>query len=95
MGAFTPAENASSFSQRFLCLSRACLGELIVFEWKRLKNGAFRTPSSGDRQQGLDSISSWDRRDRPHDAVAERGSVLAVKGLRRGHEVAVRQRIWF
>eukprot|EP01046_Picozoa_sp_COSAG06_P033506 COSAG06_NODE_3424_length_5365_cov_15.833080_5_plen_299_part_00 len=34
-------ENTSLFSQPFLCLSRACLGKLIVFGTKRLKRRRF------------------------------------------------------
>jgi hypothetical protein len=36
-----PAKNAP-FSQLFLCLSRACLGKMIVSIYKLLKNGVFR-----------------------------------------------------
>jgi hypothetical protein len=35
-----PAEN-DSFSQRFLCLSRACLGKSIGFSTKWLQKQAF------------------------------------------------------
>jgi hypothetical protein len=41
-----PAENASLFSQRFLCLSRACLGKMFVFIYikTRALTAAARSP---------------------------------------------------
>ena len=41
-------EQRPLFSQLFLCLSRACLGKMIVYMYKLLKKGGFRRTALTD-----------------------------------------------